>query len=142
MCIIKRSVINIKRIPKYVEKRIEELADLSAKAFGNAWFLLAHIIWFACWIIFKVEDFPFGLLTMIVSLEAIILSSLILSSTDRESERDRNKQLIEYLLQNFVLLRIILYFCTRNRIWRRGQQSPRLLLYSKNDIKTGCKSSC
>ena len=73
-----------------MEKRIEELADLSAKAFGNAWFLLAHIIWFACWIIFKVEDFPFGLLTMIVSLEAIILSSLILSSTDRESERDRN----------------------------------------------------
>ena len=65
------------------------MADLAAHAFGTAWFLIAHVIWFAVWIIFNVEPFPYGLLTMIVSLEAILLSGLILSATDRESERDR-----------------------------------------------------
>jgi uncharacterized membrane protein len=81
--------MNIKKITKIVEKRIEELADWSAHAFGSPWFLIAHVVWFVVWIIFRVEPFPYGLLTMIVSLEAILLSGLILSATDRESERDR-----------------------------------------------------
>ena len=34
-----------------------------------------NIIWFAAWIGFRVEPYPFGLLTMIVSLEAIFLST-------------------------------------------------------------------
>lgn len=82
-------MIQIKKIVRFVENRVEELADLSAHAFGSPWFLIAHVVWFASWIIFGVEAFPYGLLTMIVSLEAILLSGLILSATDRESERDR-----------------------------------------------------
>jgi uncharacterized membrane protein len=82
--------MNIKKIVKFVEKRVEELADWSAHAFGSPWFLIAHVVWFAIWIVFRIEPFPYGLLTMIVSLEAILLSGLILSATDRESERDRN----------------------------------------------------
>jgi bacteriorhodopsin len=34
-------------------------------------FVYIHILWFGYWIGFGVEDYPFGLLTMIVSLEAI-----------------------------------------------------------------------
>ena len=34
-----------------------------------------HIIWFAAWIGLRVEPYPFGLLTMIVSLEAIFVST-------------------------------------------------------------------
>ena len=49
---------------------------------------MGHVVWFACWIGFGVEPFPYGLLTMIVSLEAIILSSLILLATKFESDRD------------------------------------------------------
>ena len=79
----------IKKLIKYIENRTEELSDLAAHAFGTPWFLLAHCVWFAAWIVFNVEPFPYGLLTMIVSLEAILLSGLILSATDRESERDR-----------------------------------------------------
>lgn len=82
-------VMYIKKLLKTIEKRTEELADLAAHAFGTAWFLIAHVVWFTIWIVFKVEPFPYGLLTMIVSLEAILLSGLILSATDRESERDR-----------------------------------------------------
>jgi uncharacterized membrane protein len=81
--------MNIKKLIKYIEKRTEELSDLAAHAFGTPWFLIVHVVWFAAWIEFKIESFPYGLLTMIVSLEAILLSGLILSATDRESERDR-----------------------------------------------------
>lgn len=82
--------MNIKKIARFVENRVEELADWAAHASGSPWFILGHMTWFASWIIFEVEPFPYGLLTMIVSLEAIILSGLILSATDRESNRDRN----------------------------------------------------
>jgi uncharacterized membrane protein len=48
-----------------------------------------HIVWWGCWIGFKIEPFPFGLLTLIVSLEAIILSGLLLSSGNREGEQEK-----------------------------------------------------
>ena len=79
----------IKKIMKHIEKHMETFADWTAHAFGIPWFIIVHLIWFSGWVLFKVESFPYGLLTMIVSLEAILLSGLILSATDRESERDR-----------------------------------------------------
>lgn len=79
----------IKKLIRKIEKRAEGFADLAAHVSGTTWFLVFHMFWFASWIIFKVEAFPYGLLTMIVSLESILLSGLILSATDRESERDR-----------------------------------------------------
>jgi uncharacterized membrane protein len=81
--------MDISKIIKHIEKSIEALADWASHVAGSPWFLILHLIWFASWIVFEVEPFPFGLLTMIVSLEAILLSGLILSATDRESERDR-----------------------------------------------------
>ena len=47
------------------------------------WFVYVHIIWFSCWIGFGVEKYPYGLLTMIVSLEAIFLSTFVLISQNR-----------------------------------------------------------
>lgn len=81
--------MNIKKLIRKIEKRAEGLSDLAAHVAGTTWFLVFHLIWFSSWILFKVEPFPYGLLTMIVSLESILLSGLILSATDRESERDR-----------------------------------------------------
>lgn len=51
--------------------------------------MVFHIIWWGSWIGFKVEPFPFGLLTLIVSLEAIVLSSLLLSSGNREGDIEK-----------------------------------------------------
>jgi uncharacterized membrane protein len=50
-----------------------------------------HIIWFGCWIALGVEDYPFGLLTMIVSLEAIFLSTFVMISQNRA---DAKRQVI------------------------------------------------
>ena len=46
-------------------------------------FVYLHIVWFASWIIFGVESYPYGLLTMIVSLEAIFLSTFVMISQNR-----------------------------------------------------------
>jgi hypothetical protein len=52
-------------------------------------FVYIHIIWFAAWIGFRVEPYPFGLLTMIVSLEAIFLSTFVMISQNRADEKRR-----------------------------------------------------
>ena len=46
-------------------------------------FVYLHIAWFSCWIGLGVESYPYGLLTMIVSLEAIFLSTFVMISQNR-----------------------------------------------------------
>ena len=61
------------------------VADRITAFAGSMTFVYIHIAWFGCWIGFGVEDYPFGLLTMIVSLEAIFLTIFMLMSQARES---------------------------------------------------------
>jgi uncharacterized membrane protein len=63
------------------------IADAITQFAGSMLFVYLHIIWFASWIIVGVEEYPFGLLTMIVSLEAIFLSTFILISQNRADEK-------------------------------------------------------
>ena len=59
-------------------------------SFVGSWtFIWIHVVWFTLWILIPVEGFPYGLLTMVVSLEAILLSTLIMMSQNRQSDRDR-----------------------------------------------------
>ena len=67
------------------------IADRITAFAGSMTFVYIHIAWFACWIGFGVEDYPFGLLTMIVSLEAIFLSTFVMISQNRA---DRKRQVI------------------------------------------------
>jgi uncharacterized membrane protein len=71
----------------YFEERARSLqnrlADAITRFAGSMPFIYIHVLWFAIWIGLRVEKFPFGLLTMIVSLEAIILSAFILISQNR-----------------------------------------------------------
>jgi uncharacterized membrane protein len=46
-------------------------------------FVYIHILWFGSWIGFGVEKYPYRLLTMIVSLEAIFLSTFVMISQNR-----------------------------------------------------------
>ncbi len=59
------------------------MADTITRFAGSMTFVYVHIIWFAAWIGFRIEAYPFGLLTMIVSLEAIFLSTFVLISQNR-----------------------------------------------------------
>ena len=50
-------------------------------------FVYLSIVWYTLWIAIPLEEYPFGLLTMIVSLEAIFLSTFILISQNRADEK-------------------------------------------------------
>jgi len=68
---------------KRAEAVQNRVADRITAFSGSMLFVYIHIIWFGCWIGFGVEDYPFGLLTMIVSLEAIFLSTFVMISQNR-----------------------------------------------------------
>jgi uncharacterized membrane protein len=61
----------------------DRIADRITAFSGSMRFVYLHAIWFAAWIGFGVESYPYGLLTMIVSLEAIFLSTFVLISQNR-----------------------------------------------------------
>lgn len=59
-------------------------------SFVGSWpFVLIHAGWFGLWIALRVEAFPFGLLTLLVSLEAIFLSTFVMMSQNRQADKDR-----------------------------------------------------
>jgi uncharacterized membrane protein len=67
------------------------IADRITTFAGSMAFVYIHIVWFGCWIAFGVEKYPYGLLTMIVSLEAIFLSTFVMISQNRA---DAKRQVI------------------------------------------------
>jgi len=86
---------------------VQRVADWLAWFSGSMVFLLIHALWFGAWIALNVglvnvpglsgfDPFPFGLLTMIVSLEAIFLSTFVLISANRQAEKDKVRADVEY----------------------------------------------
>ena len=99
------------RVSRNVNEEVEEkltvvqrVADWLAWFSGSMPFLALSVLWFVVWIVVNTYDvgirqfdpYPFGLLTMIVSLEAIFLSIFVLISQNRQSEKDRIRANIEY----------------------------------------------
>src|SRR5438128_206849 len=83
------------------------IADAITTFAGSMMFVYIHILWFAVWIALnkvlptKFDPFPFGLLTMIVSLEAIFLSTFVMISQNRaDSKRqvlaDHQWKIVQY----------------------------------------------
>lgn len=70
-------------------KHFHKLCDWAAVSFGKPWFLAAHFVFWGIWIGLRVEAYPYQLLTMILSLEAIVMSILILNSSNRQGDADR-----------------------------------------------------
>jgi uncharacterized membrane protein len=63
------------------------IADTITRFAGSMAFVYFSIIWFGLWIGLHVEKYPYGLLTMIVSLEAIFLSTFVMISQNRADEK-------------------------------------------------------
>jgi len=83
---------------------LQRIADWIAWFSGSMLFLIVNGVWFAIWIAWNTllpedrqfDPFPFGLLTMIVSLEAIFLSCFVLISQNRQAAKDKIRNDIEY----------------------------------------------
>lgn len=83
---------------------LQKIADWLAWFSGSMPFLISHTFWFIVWISLNTfimgekafDPFPFGLLTMIVSLEAIFLACFVLISQNRQAQKDKYRADIEY----------------------------------------------
>lgn len=83
----------------------DRLADWLTGRVGTMGFIYANTVWFGVWIAINLgwipgappfDPFPFGLLTMIVSLEAIFLSLFVLISQNRSDAKDRLRSELDY----------------------------------------------
>jgi uncharacterized membrane protein len=79
----------------------DRVADQITAFSGSMAFVYIHVAWFAVWCIgnlvwWRFDPFPFGLLTLIVSLEAIFLSTFVLLSQNRESARSDERAEIDF----------------------------------------------
>src|SRR5512142_1634943 len=94
------------------------IADAITSFSGRMAFAYVHVVWFAAWILLNTgrfgipafDPFPYGLLTMIVSLEAIFLSTFVLISQNRqaaETERRADLDLHIGLLTEHELTRVL-----------------------------------
>ena len=72
---------------------LERFVDSLNEVASSVWFLVGHVVAFAFWLLWNtgviglqpVDPYPFGLMTTIVSLEAIFLSIFVLMAQQRES---------------------------------------------------------
>jgi uncharacterized membrane protein len=113
-----RTIIHL-RTKAANERRLQSrIADAITSFSGRMIFAYVHIVWFGVWILLNTgwfgirafDPFPYGLLTMIVSLEAIFLSTFVLISQNRlseETERRADLDLHIGLLTEHELTRVL-----------------------------------
>ena len=113
-----RTIINL-RLKAARERTLQDhIADLITRFSGHMLFVYVHIVWFALWLLLNTgrlgirpfDPFPYGLLTMIVSLEAIFLSTFVLISQNRMSVQAEHRADLDLhidLLAEYELTRVL-----------------------------------
>ncbi len=95
-------IVRLEQRDRTAMSRSDRIADWITGFSGSMPFVYLHVVWFACWIALNrgifgttpFDPFPFGLLTMIVSLEAIFLATFVLISQNRQAlQSDRRAKI-------------------------------------------------
>jgi uncharacterized membrane protein len=113
-----RTIIHLRTKAAHERGLQSRIADMITSVSGRMIFVYVHIVWFGIWILLNTgkfgvrvfDPFPYGLLTMVVSLEAIFLSTFVLISQNRlseESERRADLDLHIGLLTEHELTRVL-----------------------------------
>jgi uncharacterized membrane protein len=87
------AVLQLEKAAKEQRTRSELIAERIANFCGSMRFVWVHVIWFSGWVFFNlmpgikhIDPFPFTFLTLVVSLEAIFLSTFILISQNHDTQ--------------------------------------------------------
>jgi uncharacterized membrane protein len=113
-----RTIIHLRTKAAKERSLQDRIADIITSFSGRMIFVYVHILWFGIWILLNTgwfgmhafDPFPYGLLTMVVSLEAIFLATFVLISQNRmeeESERRADLDLHIGLLTEHELTRVL-----------------------------------
>ena len=88
----------------------DKIADWMTTSFGTVAFLLFNCLFFIFWVAWNtdmipglgaIDPFPFGLLTMVVSLEAIFLAIIVLISQNREARIAELREEVELYINTY-----------------------------------------
>ncbi len=113
-----RTILHLRTVAAQKRSLQGRIADAITSFSGRMIFAYVHIVWFGIWILLNTgrfgvrvfDPFPYGLLTMVVSLEAIFLSTFVLISQNRlgeETERRADLDLQIGLLTEHELTRVL-----------------------------------
>lgn len=113
-----RTIIRLRLKAAHERSLQDKIADVITSFSGHMLFVYVHVVWFVLWVLLNTghfgvpafDPFPYGLLTMVVSLEAIFLSTFVLISQNRssaESERRADLDLHIGLLAEHELTRVL-----------------------------------
>jgi uncharacterized membrane protein len=100
--VIERNIRTIIRLRQKAarERSVQDrIADVITSFAGRMVFVYVHLVWFGAWILLNTgrvgvrpfDPFPYGLLTMVVSLEAIFLATFVLISQNRMNEEAEHR---------------------------------------------------
>ena len=93
---LEHRVKNANKLVNSLKRTQDRAADAVTSFAGSLTFVYLHSAWFGLWVLLNIgligasvefDKFPFGLLTMIVSLEAIFLSTFVMVSQNRQAAR-------------------------------------------------------
>ncbi len=100
-----KRVKNANKLADSLRRTQDRVADVITSFAGSLRFVYLHSIWFGIWIVLNIglvgaalefDRFPFGLLTMIVSLEAIFLSTFVMVSQNRQALRTEVRSQLDF----------------------------------------------
>jgi uncharacterized membrane protein len=102
---LQRRVKNANRLVDSLRRTQDKVADGITTFAGSLQFVYLHSVWFGIWIVLNIglvgaavefDTYPFGLLTMIVSLEAIFLSTFVMVSQNRQAMRAEVRNQLDF----------------------------------------------
>src|SRR5882757_3930864 len=98
-------VENANKVVASLKRTQDKAADQVTAFAGSLNFVYLHSVWFGIWIVLNIgligasvefDRYPFGLLTMIVSLEAIFLSTFVMVSQNRQAMRTEVRSELDF----------------------------------------------
>jgi uncharacterized membrane protein len=102
---LEHRVKNANKLTQSLKRTQDRAADAVTNFAGSLTFVYIHSAWFGVWVLLNIgligaglefDKFPFGLLTMIVSLEAIFLSTFVMVSQNRQAAHSEIRSQLDF----------------------------------------------
>jgi uncharacterized membrane protein len=138
----------LEREALHERSRLDRFTEAVTAAAGSTAFIVGHAVWFGAWIAFNVtrdrpfDPYPFGLLMLIVSLEAIFLSTAVLMTQNRmQKQADKRAHLdlqVNLLAEQELttMLKMLAAICQRLEVKVKTRDGSVEQLVKDTDIHT------
>jgi uncharacterized membrane protein len=141
------AVLELERDTRSDRTALERLTDVVSATASSTGFIVTHVIWFSAWVVLNIflgqrfDPYPFSLLTLVVSLEAILLTGFVLISQDRMTKlADRRAHLdlqVNLLAEQELtaILKVVCLIADRTGVELAGCDPHLDQLLNRTDVK-------